>query len=102
MMTDLREILVWVTTAGAGVLAYWLIDNVAWLAQLAPRAKRFAAMALTGAIALAAWGVQLAMAYVPAPVDWRGWVEAAVAIVAVAFAVSQGIHGARNLSSTRA
>ncbi len=100
-MTELREILVWVTTAGAGVLAYWLVEEVAWLAQLAPKAKRFASFGLTAILALAAWGVQLVMAYAETPVGWRAWVEAVVAIVAAAIVVAQGVHGARDLAPVR-
>ena len=98
-MTGLSEILVWVTTAGAGVLAYWLMEEIDWLAQLAPQPKRFVSFALTGAIALAAWGVQIVMAYAQAPVGWRGWIEAAIAIAAAAIAVAQGVHGVRDLPS---
>jgi len=100
-MTELREILVWVTTAGAGVLAYWLVEEIEWLARLSPKAKRFASFGLTAAIALAAWGIQLAMAYVQAPVGWRAWVEAIVSIAAASIVVAQGVHGVRDLPPVR-
>ena len=100
-MTELADILLWVTTAGAGVLAYYLMEEVEALKALAPKVKRFASFGLTGAIALAAWGAQLVMAYVTAPVGWRGWVEAVVAIVAAAIVVAQGVHGVRDLSNQR-
>ncbi len=100
-MTELSDILLWVTTAGAGVLSYWLMEEIEALAALAPKLKRFVSFGLTGVIALAAWGLQLVMAYVPAPVGWRSWVEAVVAIVAAAIVVAQGVHGARDLSSQR-
>ena len=100
-MTELREILVWATTAGAGVLAYWLVEEVDWLAKLAPKTKRFASFGLTAVLALAAWGIQLVMAYVPPPVGWRAWVEAVVAIAAGAIVVAQGVHGARDLAPVR-
>jgi len=98
-MTTLKEILVWATTVGAGVLAYWLIDAVDWLSGLPPRQKRLAAVGLTAIIAVAAWGLQIVFQYLPSPADWRSWIEAIVGVAAVAFSVSQGLHAWRDLAT---
>lgn len=100
-MTELSDLLMWATTAGAGVLAYFLMDEIAALIVLGPKLKRFVSFAMTGIIALAAWGLQILMAYAEAPVGWRSWIEAIVSIVAAAIVVAQGVHGLRDLPNQR-
>jgi hypothetical protein len=86
---DLKTLLVWLTTTGAGIAAWWIMARIIWPAGWSDELKRHIALAMSGAIALAAYGAQIAMQYVAAPADWRAWVEAAAAILAVAFTTSQ-------------
>lgn len=97
---ELKDVLLYVTTVGAGLLAFWLIENVAWFATLSPRARRIAAYALAAAIGIAAWLVGIAMLYTPTPLGWRAWVEGAVAVGMVASGLGQLLHGQKYLSNT--
>jgi tellurite resistance protein TehA-like permease len=85
----LREFLLWGTTVGSGVLAWWILARIIWPSTVSDELKRYIAAALSGVIALACWCAQIAMQYVAMPGDWRAWVEAAAGILAVAFTTSQ-------------
>jgi hypothetical protein len=98
---ELEKILVWVTTPGAAWLAYWLINNVAWLSAKGPRAKRFWACGISAGLAIAAYLAQIAMQYQPAPVEWRAWIEALVLVGTTAFGLATLIHGAKDLPAER-
>lgn len=89
----LRDFLPWVTTSGAGLLAYWLIENIVFFASQSSLAKRLWAYALSGGFAVIAWLFMIAMLYVEAPGDWRAWVEGVFAVATGAFALSQIVHG---------
>lgn len=93
----LKELLIWVTTTGSGVIAYFIADRWRWLSEMDPWRKRVAVILMTGLLAVAAWLLQIAMTYVPYPMGWRAWVEAAVAVLAVAFTSSQVVHGVKDL-----
>ena len=98
----LKEAVLWVMSGGgAGVIAYLLIGNVKALKSLAPDYKRYVSIALTALLALAAWGAGMGMQYLQVPVDWRGWIESAFSIIAVALFASQGIHGVVDLRQKR-
>jgi hypothetical protein len=92
----LRDALVWLTTVGAGVVTFWLLDNITWLRDLGEEVKRYAAFILSAAIADLAWLGLLAMQYVPTPGPWpsawRSWLEALFAIAAGAIITSQVLH----------
>ncbi len=90
---ELRDVLVFLSTTGAAIAAYWLMENVFFLASLDPATKRWAAFILTAFIAVAAWLAQVAMLYQPAPTDWRGWVESLSAVAFAAVGLNQIIHG---------
>jgi hypothetical protein len=85
----LKQFLGWLTTVGAGLASWWIMARIIWPAGWSDELKRYIALAMSGVIALAAYGAQIAMQYVVAPTDWRAWVEAAAAILAVAFTTSQ-------------
>jgi hypothetical protein len=89
---DLQTLLVWLTTTGAGLVAWWIVDRIIWKYQTSDEIKRYVALAISGAIALAAWDMEIAMLYQPAPADWRAWVEQGVSILFTAFGVSQLAH----------
>lgn len=90
---ELRDMLLFLSTAGAALAAYWLLNDVGFLRDLSPKQKRWAAVTLTAAIALAAWGTQVAMLYAPQPANWREWVERGFGIAGAAVGLNQLIHG---------
>lgn len=90
---ELRDILVFLTTAGAAGVAYWLLNNVQSLAKLSPQYKRIASIVLSAGIAILAYLAQVAMLYAVAPVDTRAWIEALVTVGTSAFGLSQVVHG---------
>ena len=87
-----KEFLVWVTTIGAALITYELIEHVAQLAALESRLKRIVAYAMSAGFAIAAWLAQVGMLYVPAPVGARAWVEAVFAVGTAAFGLATLIH----------
>lgn len=92
----LRDALVWLTTVGAGVVTFWLLDNVRWLRKLSEEVKRYVAFGLSALIADLAWLGLLAMQYAlapgPWPSAWRSWLEALFAAAAGAIITSQVLH----------
>ena len=98
----LGEAIAWVLSGGgAGVIAYFLMEKVEFLADLGADYKRYVSIALTAALALLAWGAGLGMQYLAVPADWRGWIEAAFSTIAVALVTAQTIHGATALRKRR-
>jgi hypothetical protein len=98
---ELRDFVLWFSTAGAGLAAWWLINNVMILSNLSPLGKRLAAYGIAAGLALAAWGIGIAMAYTPAPVGWRVWIEEGFSVGTSAFALSQLLHGLTALRRAR-
>lgn len=99
---SLGEAIAWVLSGGgAGVIAFFLIEKIKFLAELAPDYKRYASIALTAVLALAAWGAGMGMDYLAVPKDWRNWIEAAFSTIAVALVTAQVIHGATALRKRR-
>ena len=92
-MDNLLEFLTWALTPGAGVLAFWLLENVAALAALEPKLKRLVAFGLSALIAVLAFLAMVGMGYTPSPENWRAWVEALFGVAAVAAGLSQILHG---------
>jgi len=92
-MDNLKDFLVWVLTPGAGVLAYWLMENVQFLVDLEARLKRFVAFGLSAVLGILAFLAMVGMGYQAVPVDWRAWVEALFGVAAVAGGLSQILHG---------
>jgi hypothetical protein len=92
----LRDLLVVLTTYGAAEAAYWIVARTR-LNLLPAEPKRWASFALAAGIAIMAWLSQIGMAYVVAPVGWRSWVEALVAVGGAAIGLGQLLHGARDL-----
>jgi len=94
---ELSAFLPWVTTVGAGLLAYWLLDEVPALTRLGPKAKRRLAYILSAAVAILAYLAMMGMHYVPVPADARAWIEVLFVVGTGAFGLSQIIHGEREL-----
>ena len=88
----LREFLVWLTTIGAAILTYELIEHVPKLAALEARTKRIVAYAMSAGFAILAWLAQVGMGYVVAPVSVRGNLEAIFAVGTAAFGLATLIH----------
>ena len=95
---QLYKILLWfVTGGGAGTVSYWLMENVAWLTYLKAEYKRYASVALSAVLAMAAYALTVALAYQAAPETVQAWLEALFAAASVAIGLSQMIHGRRKL-----
>lgn len=94
---ELREVLSALISGGAGVVVYWLMENIRWLADLRPDLKRYASLGLAMAIPVAAWLIMVLLGYMPAPATWQGWIEAIFAMATGTLVVSQGLHGALKL-----
>lgn len=98
---EFAVVLTWVVAeGGAPVIAYLLMEKVAWLRKLAPEYKRYAAMALAAGVAVVAFLGQVAMDYRPVPEAARGWIEALfyVGMAAVPAIVTQIVHARLVLS----
>lgn len=97
-----KEGLAWVVSGGgAGILTYFLIDKVPFLAKLAPDYKRYASIAIVIVLAWGAWGLTMLMNYSPVPEDWRSLIETGFSITFVALTTSQITHGMRDLRQRR-
>jgi len=94
---ELRDWLMALMSGGSGAAVYWLMENVAWLANLRPDRKRYAALGLSVALPVLAWLAAMALGYVPTPETWQAAVEQVFALAAGALLVGQGLHGARQL-----
>lgn len=101
----LRDGLLWLMSAGAGVLTFWLLDRLErsvthrlrwlreWFVTLASEDKRYVAFGLTAVVAILAYLLTLAMAYRQAPGAWRAWIEELFGVVTAAIVASQVAHG---------
>ena len=94
----LRDLLVAFSTTLAAVASYAIIRKTK-LNLLPPEPKRIVAFLLAAGIAIAAWLAQIGMLYAPAPVGWRSWVEACVAVGGAAIGLGQLIHGRLDLAT---
>jgi hypothetical protein len=100
---SLHEGLLWLMGAGAGVLAFYVLDRLekqcrwgrlaAWLTFLHADDKRWLAFAVTGVIAVAAYLLALVMEFRLAPWGWREWANEVFSVVAAAIIASQVTHG---------
>lgn len=94
---SLKEALLILVSGGGGAVVYWLMDVIPWLKELRPDHKRYASLALSCLLPIAAWLIMIVMSYLAAPLTWQGWIESAFALAAGALLVSQGVHGAVKL-----
>ena len=91
---QLYQVLQWfVAGGGAGVVSYWLMENVSQLKALASEYKRYASVALSAILAMAAYALAVGLNYQASPGDLQGWLEALFAAASVAVGLSQVIHG---------
>ena len=86
----LREGLLWLMGAGAGVVAFYVLDRLEhsvrhtpawflalrnWYILLGAEDRRWTAFGLTGLLAVLAYLLTLLMGYSAPPGPWRAWVE---------------------------
>ena len=99
---ELTAALTWVISGGGAAYAgYWLCDNVPWLQKLVGDYKRYAAFAITAALAIVAWVGLTAIGGAGWPGDWRAWVSELFSVAATAIIAGQGIHAATTLAAAR-
>ena len=94
---DLREVLYWLI---GGSLTSWLIYtflNFEFLQAYDPQVRRFGAMVASTVVALAAYYVAILAGFETAPVDVWEWLNVLIRVASPIFAVTQAIHGARDL-----
>lgn len=92
---ELSEFLLWlVTGGGAGVVGYYLMDQVVkYFPNLSSELKRYLSLAIAAGLAMLAYYVQTVLAYVPSPETAQAWIEALFSVAAVAIGLSQAVHG---------
>lgn len=86
---DLSLFLLWLITPGAGLIAAYIAARIPAIAQLAEDLKRLVTGAMAAVIGVGAYLGQIAMEYVAAPADWRGWVEALFAVAFIAAGMAE-------------
>jgi hypothetical protein len=57
---ELKTLLLWLCSTGAGVVAFWVMERLAWFSVLAPESKRIWSIVLTALVAILAWSCQMA------------------------------------------
>lgn len=95
--TLFQQVLVWLAVGGGpGVVTYWLMNNVAELADLDYWPKRLVSYAIPAALAILAYLASIAMDYTVAPETARGWISAVASLGLLAAGAGQLIHGFQN------
>jgi len=95
---NLNDALVWIISGGGAAMAgFYLVEKVALFADLVPEAKRYAAFALTGLLAVGAWCALTALTGAVWPVGLAAWVDALFAVAAGAIIAGQAVHGVKVL-----
>ncbi len=97
----IEKLIMWVFDGGAGLAAYAIIGAIPQLEALKDDYKRYAALAMAGVFALAAYMIGVATGLMPMPVRFWAWVDALLGNVGPVLLVSQGVHGARVLAKRR-
>lgn len=95
---ELTELLTWILSGGgAGVIAYWAMEHLAFLVQLKAQYKRYVSLALAGGLAMLGYLAAVGMNYQVGPETAKGWIEALFSVIGVAIGLSQLIHGVKIL-----
>lgn len=79
------------TPVGAG-LVIWLVGALTWTGMKRKEIVRYTAIVLSAGVALAAYGVALAFAFVPDPVSIEGWINLILGMLGTGFTGSQVLH----------
>ena len=105
---ELNEFLSWLIGPGAGLVVYWLIENLdfefAWRGLVyrvtmkgkSPLFKRRAGIVGPGLLAAAVYAIAIGLGYVDTPVGTQGWFEALFQVAAAAV-TAQVVHGEKEL-----
>lgn len=90
----LKEALSWIFAGpGAGIIAYFAIAKIKFLAKLNSEYKRYVGIGLTSILAVGVWVLSMLPGYTPWPVGWVEWLEGAFAIGFAANMVALAVHG---------
>ena len=99
---ELQEVLVWLLQGGgAGVVTYWLMENLPFLVNLTSENKRYASLVLTAALSIGAFLIAVALRYEAQPETLKAWLEAVFRVVAMALNLSLVIHGYKQLKKPK-
>lgn len=89
----LPEFLLWIVGGGgAAIVAYWLMERLP-LSGLSSEVRRYVSLALSCALAWAAFGLSVVMSYSESPTTLQAWAEQLFAIAFVVVTGSQMLHG---------
>ena len=95
---ELQDLLIWILSGGgAGIIAYWLMENLAFLVQLPSQHKRYASLVIASGLAVLGYLASVGMGYQPMPETVKAWIEVLFSVIGVAIGLSQFIHGARKM-----
>lgn len=89
----------WLLEGGAGVVAYWFMENIPRLAALPAESKRYAAIMLSAVLGMATYALMIILQYQSAPTDWRAWAEGLFAAAFLSVSAAQIIHGRLKLKA---
>ena len=91
---ELVDFLKWaVCGGGAGVIAYFLMEEIPALTYLEPKPKRYMSLALAAVIAMLGYMGMVALNYMPQPESLQGWIEGLFSVIGVSSGLGQIIHG---------
>jgi drug/metabolite transporter superfamily protein YnfA len=77
----------------AGVVAWWLIDHIAWFAGLQPDTKRYAAYGFSFVIACLAWLALVAVGARSVPVSVVEWINQLFMVGTSSFGLATLLNG---------
>lgn len=89
---DLKQLLAWAGQAGAGIIAYYIIEHWWWANLLDPRPKKIVAVGISGGIGIVAWLIELWMGWHELPVTAQDWVGALAFAALIAGGAASATH----------
>ena len=89
---DMKQLLAWAGQAGAGIIAYYIIEHWWWANMLDARPKGIVAAAISGAIGALAWLAELWMGWNTLPTTPQEWAAALVGAALIAGVTAEGTH----------
>ncbi|MFA5378712.1 MAG: hypothetical protein WC455_23370 [Dehalococcoidia bacterium] len=90
---ELKDFLAWfVSGGGAGIVAYYLVGHVSFLAALQAEYKRWAAFAVSFVLAGGAFTLMATAGYQALPVSALDWIEKLFAVGTASFGLATLLH----------
>ena len=89
---DMKQLLAWAGQAGAGIIAYYIIEHWWWANMLDARPKGIVAAAISGAIGALAWLAELWMGWNTLPTTPQEWAAALIGAALIAGVTAEGTH----------